>query len=126
MTTTRLPALFALLAAVLGAGCGGSQESQAPLPLETAQAPATLEEAFAQAPADARAEALEAASLMKAGDYSLALVVLQNLCARPELTGDQRTLATRSLLTAQQEVAKAADSGNEDARKLLRYRSLTK
>lgn len=114
-----------LLSALL-VGCGGEQATQIPDPLGLSEAPSTLEEAFAKAPEDARAEAFEASALIKGGDYSMALVVLQKLCARPELTGDQRNLATRSLLTAQQEVAKAAEQGNEESKKLLRYRQSNK
>jgi len=125
---TPLPA-GCLLAALLSAfvtGCGGEPESGAPEALTVSEAPTTLEQAFAQAPAEVRAEALEASRLITEGDYSLALVVLQRLCARPELTGDQRNLATRSMLTAQQETAKAAERGDEESRKLLKYRSMTK
>ncbi len=107
-------------------GCGGEKQSQAPEALTVSEAPTTLEQAFAQAPEEVRSEALEASRLISGGDYSMALVVLQKLCARPELTGDQRTLATRSMLTAQQEVAKAAERGDEESKKLLRYRSMTK
>lgn len=119
--------LFPSLAlALLLVGCGGEQPSQAPEALSVSEAPSTLEQAFAQAPEELRAEALEASRLMTDGDYSMALVVLQKLCARTELTGDQRTLATRSMLTAQQQVAAAAERGDEESKKLLKYRSMTK
>ncbi len=118
--------ILCLLIATCGAGCSREQESKAPEALGVSEAPASLEEAFAQAPADVKAEAFEASGLIKGGDYSMALVVLQKLCARPELTGDQRTLATRSMLTAQQEVNKAAERGDEESKKLLRYRQINK
>ncbi len=115
-----------LVLAVLVVGCGREQEPQVPEALGVGEAPATLEEAFGKAPEDVRSEAFEASALIKGGDYSMALVVLQKLCARPELTGDQRTLATRSMLTAQQEVNKAAERGDEESKKLLKYRSMNK
>lgn len=118
--------LSVLVASIFTTGCGNEQEPQVPEALTLAETPTTLEQAFAQAPEESRAEALEASRLITEGDYSLALVVLQKLCARPELTGDQRTLATRSMLTAQQEVAKAAERGDEESKRLLRYRSMTK
>ena len=111
---------------LLASGCKDNQTPATPTALEVTQAPANLEEAFAKAPAEARGEALEAAGLLKGEDYVMALVVLQKLCARPELTGDQRTLAARSMLTAQQEVAKAAELGDEESKRLLKYRSMNK
>lgn len=119
--------LFPSLAlALLFVGCGGEQQSQAPEALSVSEAPSTLEQAFAKAPEEVRTEAMEASRLMTGGDYSMALVILQKLCARTELTGDQRTLATRSMLTAQQQVAAAAERGDEESKKLLKYRSMTK
>lgn len=107
-------------------GCKKEEAVQTPEALALPEAPKTLEEAFAKAPDDIRSEAFEAASLLKSGDYGRSLVLLQQLLAHPDLTGNQRTLASQSLLTAQQEVAKQADSGNKDLQKLLKYRSATK
>lgn len=119
---------LALLVAVplLVTGCKKEDAVQTPEALALPEAPKTLEEAFAKAPEDIKAEAFEAASLLKSGDYGRALVLLQQVCSHPDLTGNQRTLASQSLLTAQQEVAKQANSGDKDLQKLLKYRSANK
>jgi hypothetical protein len=127
MNALRLSAVCSIaIAAFFTAGCGGSKESQIPEALSLTEAPTTLEQAFANAPAEAKAEAQQAAAALNSGDYGRALMILQQLTARPELTGPQRELATRSLLTAQQETAKAAEAGDQDLQRLMRYRSANK
>lgn len=127
MIASRLSVVCSLLlAAFFTAGCGGGEEAQIPEALSLSEAPNTLEEAFANAAADAKNEAQQAAAALNSGDYGRALMILQQLTARPELTGPQRELATRSLLTAQQETAKAAEAGDQDLQRLMRYRSATK
>lgn len=127
MITSRLLIACTLAVAVFfAAGCGGGAESQIPEALSLTEAPTTLEQAFANAPADAKAEAQQAAASLNSGDYGRALMILQQLTARAELTGPQRELATRSMLTAQQEVAKAAEAGDKDLQRLMRYRSANK
>ena len=90
------------------------------------QAPTTLEEAYASATGEMKNLADEAIRLLRAEDYPRALVVLQNLAARTDLTGSQRNLTSQALLTANQKVSEAAQSGNKDAEKLQRYREFTK
>jgi hypothetical protein len=127
MNALRLSAVCSIaIAAFFTAGCGGSNESQIPEALSLTEAPTTLEQAFANAAAEAKAEAQQAAAALNSGDYGRALMILQQLTARPELTGPQRELATRSLLTAQQETAKAAEAGDQDLQRLMRYRSANK
>lgn len=127
MFASRLCSVFALaLAAFFNVGCGGGDESQIPEALSLTEAPTTLEQAFASAAEDAKAEAQAAAAALSSGDYGRALMILQQLTARPELTGPQRELATRSMLTAQEETAKAAEAGDQDLQRLMRYRSATK
>jgi hypothetical protein len=127
MNALRLSVVCSIaIAAFFIAGCGGSSESQIPEALSLTEAPTTLEQAFASAAADAKAEAQQAAAALNSGDYGRALMILQQLTARPELTGPQRELATRSLLTAQQETAKAAEAGDQDLQRLMRYRSANK
>ncbi|HSH16819.1 MAG TPA: hypothetical protein VLD18_12335 [Verrucomicrobiae bacterium] len=127
MIASRLSVVCSLLlAALFTVGCGGGEEAQIPEALSLSEAPNTLEEAFANAAADAKGEAQQAAAALNSGDYGRALMILQQLTARPELTGPQRELATRSLLTAQQETAKAAEAGDQDLQRLMRYRSANK
>lgn len=127
MIASRLSVVCSLLlAALFTVGCGGGEEAQIPEALSLSEAPNTLEEAFANAAADAKGEAQRAAAALNSGDYGRALMILQQLTARPELTGPQRELATRSLLTAQQETAKAAEAGDQDLQRLMRYRSANK
>lgn len=116
----------ALFLAAMLIGCKDQQTSQAPVPLEVAKAPTSLEEAFAKAAEDAKAQAIEAAGYLRNDDFGRALFLLERLCARPELTADQRALATRSMLTAQQEVAKAASKGDKVLQEVIKYRAQTK
>ncbi|HAV61001.1 MAG TPA: hypothetical protein DCY13_01380 [Verrucomicrobiales bacterium] len=118
---------FALGAGLLMlCGCGEDTASRAPEPLAVEQAPTTLEQAFASAGGDLKLMADEAIQFLRNGDYPRALVALQKLTSRTDLDGHQRGLASQALLTANQKVAEAAEKGNAEAEKLLRYRSANK
>lgn len=117
-------ALFALAIAPLG--CSEDKGTPPPEPLAVEKAPTTLAEAFASSTGEMKTTADEAVRLLRAEDYSRALVVLQNLSARTDLTSSQRNLTSQALLTANQKVAEAAEKGNKDAKKLQQYREFTK
>jgi hypothetical protein len=113
--------------ALLLTGCGGEETSAVvPVALAVESAPTTLQEAFASASGELKEHADEAVRLLQNQDYSMALVVLQTLAARTDLTASQRGLTSQALLTANQKVAEAATNGNEEATKLQRYREFTK
>ncbi len=113
--------------ALLLTGCGGEETSSvAPAALAVEAAPRTLQEAFASASGELKEHADEAVRLLQNEDYPMALVVLQTLTARTDLTASQRGLTSQALLTANQKVAEAAKNGNAEAEKLQRYREFTK
>lgn len=114
------------IGALLLTGCGEDSSSSAPEPLAVEAAPSTLEEAFASSTGDLKEHANEAIRSLRAEDYSLALVVLQRLAERTDLTGSQRSLTSQAMLTANKKVSEAAKSGDEEAAKLQRYREFNK
>jgi len=129
MKKTRIFSTFIGLAAGLTilTGCGdGGVESKPPEPLAVSAAPTTLEEAYAGSSGELRMMSDEAVRLLRVEDYPRALVILQNLAARTDLTDSQRQLTSQALLTANQKVAEAAEQGNKDAKKLQQYREFTK
>lgn len=128
----KSPCFLALALAVSSAtllltGCGDDQTSSgAPEPLAVEAAPTTLEEAYASSSGELKEHANEAIRLLQNKDYPMALVVLQKLAARTDLTASQRGLTAQAMLTANKKVAEAAETGNEEAKKLQQYREFTK
>jgi hypothetical protein len=105
-------------AGLLGLGIGGpgcGRESAAPQALPVEQAPQTLESVFARAPAEAKALADQVVQFMNNGDDPNAFAQLQALCARTDLSADQRQVATQVMLTVSERLQAAAEAGNQAA-----------
>src|SRR4051794_18405282 len=88
--------LFAGFALALAAGCG---RNEAPKPLSADQVPAAVEDAFKEAPPDAKTAAAGVVSSLQGKDDVKAFFDLQSLSARNDLTPEQRQVATRSMLS---------------------------
>lgn len=115
-----------LFALVLVSGCGEEKGTPPPEPLAVEEAPSTLEEAFANSTGELKTMADEAVRFLRVADYPRALVSLQKLSARTDLTSSQRGLTAKALMTADQKVSESAQSGNKEAEKLQQYREFTK
>jgi len=118
--------LVAAVGALLLSGCGKDAAQTAPQALAEETAPATLEEAFASSTGELKEHADEAVRSLRVEDYPMALVVLQTLTERTDLTSSQRALTSQAILTANKKVAEAAAAGDAEAKKLQRYREFTK
>lgn len=113
--------LFCLL--YLAAGCG---QNKAPEPLALDQIPAAVEKAFSKAKPEIKNLAKQAVTTIQSKDYTAALLQLQNLSAVPQLTAEQLSVATRSLLTVNAQMQAAASQGDAQAAEVLKMRTMSK
>ncbi|MEK7685262.1 MAG: hypothetical protein AAB466_07565 [Verrucomicrobiota bacterium] len=113
--------LFCLL--FLAAGCG---KNKAPEPLALDQIPAAVEKAFSKAKPEIKNLAKQAVATIQSKDYTTALLQLQNLSAVPQLTAEQLSVATRSLLTVNAQMQAAASQGDAQAAEVLKMRTMSK
>ena len=123
LTSKLLPHFLGLLAAFALIGCG---QGGPPAPLPADQIPAALNKSFASAPANLKELSDRIVSSLQEKDLGKALLVLQGLCAAPELTKAQRDTASRALLTLNEQIQAAAAAGDPKAQEILRQRALTK
>ncbi|MBI4324325.1 MAG: hypothetical protein HY674_03595 [Chloroflexi bacterium] len=113
--------LFCLL--YLAAGCG---QNKAPEPLALDQIPAAVEKAFSKAKPEIKNLAKQAVTTIQSKDYTAALLQLQNLSAVPQLTAEQLSVATRSMLTVNAQMQAAASQGDAQAAEVLKMRTMSK
>ena len=117
LTSTAL--LPVLLLSLFFAGC---EENKPPQPLSLDQIPAAMNQAFAKAPAERKELVDRAVSALQNKEISKALMVVEGLCAVPDLTSEQRETASRTLLTLNQELQAAAQRGDKSAAEFQRLR----
>ncbi len=108
-----VPAIACLLMAV---GCG---EKKAAEPLAVEQVPNAVENAFKEAPPEVKNSANEVIAAVQGKDEPKALVDLQNLSARSDLTPEQREAANRSIISLNQKLSEAAAQGDQRAAQAL-------
>jgi hypothetical protein len=127
MKRSKYPGLPVLVACALvwATGCKDSTPAT-PEALTTEQAPTTIQEAFAKATGETKEMADDAVKYLTEGDHSKSLLVLQRLLQQTDLTPDQRKFTSQALLTANEQVSKSAEQGNEQAQRLLRQRAANK
>jgi hypothetical protein len=116
LLTALLPAL---LLAFLVAGC---DKNKAPQPLSLDQIPAAMNQAFAKAPTERKELVERALSALQNKEFTKALMVVEGLCAVPDLTSEQRETASRALLTLNHELQAAAQRGDKSAAEFQRLR----
>ena len=116
--------LFSTFAILLSSGC--SKKVEPPKPLAVEQAPTSLDEAFKNAKAEAKALAVEATAALQAKDYAKALLALQSLSGRSDLTAVQRDLASRAMLAVNKALSEQASTGDQKAQQVLQIRRMTK
>jgi hypothetical protein len=111
------------LAGLLG-GCSDGP-GDAPAAITAAEAPKTVEAAFAGASADTRKAAVE-----MAGDISTnpegAIHGFEQMSRSPDLTPEQRAAMAQAMAAAIAELQRAAASGSADAQKALEARAARK
>jgi len=88
--------------------------SSAPPVVAPAEAGASLEKAFANAPAEVASQAQVLAQATRAQD-SEAVFVLMDLSTRPSLTPEQRTAVTASMNSLLEHARKSAAQGDASA-----------
>lgn len=123
----HLPRLLALGGLVIGlalAGCG--RQGAAPKEVPLAQVPQTIESAFQKAGPEVKKQSGEVLEAIKGKDLPKALMVLQALAARPDVTSLQRDIAARCMVAVNQEVQAAATNGDAQAAEVIQYRRSTK
>jgi hypothetical protein len=129
MRITEFP--FRLLPAVLGSallaaalvGCG---KGGPPTPLSADQVPAAISKAFSSAKPDLKELADRAVSSLQAEEPGKALLVLEGICAAPDLTKEQRDVASRAVLGLNEQLQAAAAKGDARAVEFLKARQATK
>lgn len=120
----RKASFVACLFLLLAGGC--SKQPAPPKPLAVEQAPTSLEEAFKNAKAEAKALASDATAALQAKDYAKALMALESLSSRSDLTSAQRDMASRSMLAVNKALSEQASTGDQKAQQVLQIRRMTK
>jgi hypothetical protein len=101
-------------------------KSGPPTPLALDQIPAALNQAFASSPAERRELVDRALASLQNKEIGKATMVLEGLCAVPDLSKKQREAATRALLCLNLELQAAMQRGDKDAAEVLRLRQIAK
>jgi hypothetical protein len=109
--------LILTVLAAAAAGCGSS--SAPPAALSTQEVAPALESAFKDASAEAKSAATEAAAAVQQNDNPKALLEIQRLSARQDLTAEQREAAARSMLAIMEQLRQAAARGDGAAAAML-------
>ncbi|MCX6883476.1 MAG: hypothetical protein WCR20_00375 [Verrucomicrobiota bacterium] len=119
----RIYSILAACALLVG-GC--SKEYEVPSALTVAELPTALEKAFSSAAAERKELVDRSIGALKEGKLPNALMVIESLCAIPDLTPTQRTVATRAVLTLNQELQSAAAKGDKSAADFQKLRQSSK
>jgi len=109
-------------ALLLLAGC---EKNEIPKALTIAELPAALQKAFAKAPTERKELIDRSISALQEGQLPNAVMVMEGICAVPDLTEMQRAVASRALLTLNQELQAAAAKGDKTATDFQKLRQAT-
>ena len=90
------------------------------------QIPTALNQAFDKSPAERKELVDRALSALQNKEIGKAAMVLEGLCAIPEISKKQREVATRALLTLNEELQAATQRGDKEAAEVLRLRQISK
>ena len=126
MKNFTVPILTCALALVLMLVLGCSRASAPPTPLTAEELPAALEKAFAKAKPEVKELAAQVVASVQAKSYAKAFQSLQNLAARPGLTKDQLSVASRATLTVNELLQAAQTQGDAKAAQTLKTYRLDK
>ncbi len=114
--------MLCAMAAFLAIAAGCSKEAKAPEPFTADQMPAALNKAFQNAPADRKELVENVVKGMQDKAYSKAMMAIETLCAIPDLTPEQREIASQALLTVNGEFQAAVERGDKAAIEFKRLR----
>jgi hypothetical protein len=114
--------VLCIVAVMLALAAGCSKDAKAPDPLTVDQMPAALTQAFQNAPADQKEVVEHVVKGMETKAYGKALMAVETLCAIPELTPEQREIASQALLTVNAEFQAAVERGDKAAIEFKRLR----
>ena len=107
--------LFGLL--LVHTGCGKSGEDAARGVLQPKEAASSLQQAFASAPQEVKKNADAASEALRSAQYEQAIVSLQAMTARNDLTLDQGMAVYNSMAALEAKLIADADAGNANAKK---------
>ena len=85
-----------------------------------------MNEAFADANESVKKMVQDALVAFSKQDFKKSSSIINAICNLPDLTDPQRQTASRCLLTVNDELVKAAQSGDKDAERFMRQRSAMK
>jgi hypothetical protein len=106
------------------AGC--NREQGPPPSLAVEKIPAELEKAFAKASPESKDLVAKVTSGLQTKDFPAAYDAIQALGAVPSTTKEQRSVATRAMLTIYGLLQEAQSQGDEKSAAALRYHQSTK
>jgi hypothetical protein len=110
-----------LLGGFLLAACGGPPQA-----LTEQEIPAAMEKAFESAEPKMKMLADQAVQSVQRKQYAKALLEFQSLCAFPELSKEQRNVASRSMLAVNESLQTAGSEGDKSAENLIRFHQMNK
>jgi hypothetical protein len=111
-----------LLPSILGlglvAGCSRSPEqADAPPPRNPKEAATAIEQVFEQAPGENRQAAASAAEALRGGDYEKAVVHLEAMKLRENITVEQGLAIHQSIVAMEAKLVQAMEAGDPNARR---------
>ncbi len=110
-----LPWAFFTLVLVACSGCDNASEKALEAARTPKEAAAHLDQAFANAPADAKQSAAAASEALKAGDFAKAIVSLEATKSSPSVTLDQGLAIHSSTLLLESQLISAIQAGDKNA-----------
>jgi hypothetical protein len=114
----RLLAVVVLLLLAPWVGCQKADDDTGALVATTpVQAASQLEQAFAEAPPAARSEVEIVSQALRNGEFEKAVVSLEAVRARENITLEQGLAIHSSVLTLEDRLVRAMDAGDENARR---------
>ena len=114
-----------MVALLFVAGCG-EEKYTGPESFGPGEVNPAMNEAFADANESVKKMVQDALVAFSKQDFKKSSSIINAICNLPDLTDPQRQTASRCLLTVNDELVKAAQSGDKDAERFMRQRSAMK
>jgi len=121
-----VPFLAALLCVTLASGCG-EEKYTGPVEVAEAELASTLTDTFAAGPQAAADMARDALAQFDKEKFTEATAIVQALCARQDISAEQRNVASRCLMTMNKVMRRVVEEkGDRKMEQYLRNRSANK